>query len=66
MIDEAFSGKKKISSLGTALLKHWVIRISESLGVRLKEMCCICVFNLFNTVFARIVSTPAYFAHPNF
>jgi hypothetical protein len=47
-IDEAFSGKKQISSLGTAILKHWVIMISETLGVRLKELCCIYIFTLCN------------------
>ena len=47
-IDEAFYGKNKTASLGTALLKHWVIRISDFLGVRLKEFCCICVFTPCN------------------
>jgi hypothetical protein len=43
IIDETFfSGKKQKFSLGSACLKSWIVRISELLGLRLKEFHCIC------------------------
>jgi len=47
-IDIDFLVRSRTSGLGTALLKHWVIRISEILAVRLKEFCHIYIFTLCN------------------
>jgi hypothetical protein len=35
-----FLAKNKTSSLGTNLVKCWIIRISELKDIRLKECCC--------------------------
>jgi hypothetical protein len=35
--------KKQKFSLGSACLKSWIIRISELLGIRLKEFHCVCI-----------------------
>jgi hypothetical protein len=39
--NEAFSGKNKPFGLGTTILRSQIIRISELLGIGLKEFCCI-------------------------
>jgi hypothetical protein len=56
-----FSGKKQKFILGSACLKSWMVRISELLGIRLKEFHCICKAYMF--VFICNETTGTVFYH---